>query len=44
MIVEETFRCFAKMAKLSDVTIKMAATNTVNLLRKLAGPRLPNTV
>ncbi len=44
MSVEEKFRCLAKIARLNDVTIKMAATNTVSLLRKLAGPRLPNTV
>lgn len=44
MTVDAKFRCFAKMARLNDVTIKMAATATVNLLKKLAGPRLPNTV
>jgi hypothetical protein len=44
MTVEATFRCLAKIAKLSDVTMNTAATMTVSLLRKFAGPRLPNTV
>ncbi len=42
--VEAKFRCLAKMARLKDVSMKIAATTTVNLLKKLAGPRLPNTV
>ena len=32
------------MAKDRDVSIKTNAVMTVNLLRKFAGPRLPNTV
>ena len=44
MTVDAKFRCLAKMARLNDVTMKIAATTTVNLLKKLAGPRLPNTV
>lgn len=44
MTVDEKFRCFAKIARLKEVTMKMAATTTVSLLKKLAGPRLPNTV
>jgi hypothetical protein len=44
MTVEEKFRCFAKIARLNEVTMKIAATTTVSLLKKLAGPRLPNTV
>ena len=44
MIVEEKVRSLARMARLSEVTMKTIATTTVNLLRKFAGPRLPNTV
>ena len=44
MTVEEKFRCLAKMAKVRDVTMNTEAMTTVNLLKKFAGPRLPNTV
>ena len=44
MTVEEKFRCFARMARLNEVSMNTAATMTVSLLRKLAGPRLPKTV
>ena len=44
MTVEENVRSLAMMARLNEVTMKMAATTTVNLLKKLAGPRLPKTV
>lgn len=44
MTVEEKFCCFAKIARLNEVTMNIAATTTVSLLKKLAGPRLPNTV
>ena len=44
MTVEEKFRSFARMAKDKDVNINTKAVMTVNLLRKLAGPRLPKTV
>jgi hypothetical protein len=44
MIVEENVRSLAMMDKLNEVSMKMAATTTVNLLKKLAGPRLPKTV
>ena len=44
MTVEENVRSFAKIARLSAVSMKTAATATVNLLKKLAGPRLPKTV
>ena len=42
--VEEKFRSLARIARLSEVIMNTAATPTVSLLRKLAGPRLPNTV
>ena len=44
MTVEEKLRSFARIARLNEVNMKTAATTTVNLLRKLAGPRLPKTV
>ena len=44
MTVEAKFRSFAMMAKDNEVNMKTNAVMTVNLLRKLAGPRLPNTV
>jgi len=44
MTVDEKFRCFARMARLNEVSMNTAATMTVSLLRKLAGPRLPKTV
>lgn len=44
MTVDEKFCCLARIARVNEVTMKMAATTTVSLLKKLAGPRLPNTV
>lgn len=44
MTVEEKFRSFARIAKVSEVNMNTKAVMTVNLLRKFAGPRLPNTV
>ena len=44
MTVEEKFRSFAKIARVKDVNINTKAVMTVNLLKKFAGPRLPNTV
>ena len=44
MTVEEKFRSFAMMANDNEVNMKTNAVMTVNLLRKFAGPRLPNTV
>ena len=44
MTVEENVRSLASIARLSEVSMKMAATTTVNLLKKFAGPRLPKTV
>lgn len=44
MTVEEKFRSFAKMARVNEVNINTKAVMTVNLLKKFAGPRLPNTV
>ena len=44
MTVEEKVRSLASIARPSEVSMKMAATTTVNLLKKLAGPRLPKTV
>jgi hypothetical protein len=44
MTVEENVRSLAMMARLNEVIMKIAATTTVNLLKKLAGPRLPKTV
>jgi hypothetical protein len=44
MTVDENACSFARMARKSEVSIKTAATATVNLLKKLAGPRLPKTV
>ena len=44
MTVEEKFRSLARMANDRDVNINTKAVMTVNLLRKFAGPRLPNTV
>lgn len=44
MTVEEKFRSFAKMARVKEVNINTKAVMTVNLLKKFAGPRLPNTV
>lgn len=41
---EENVRSLASIARLNDVSMKIAATTTVNLLKKFAGPRLPNTV
>ena len=37
MTVEEKVRSFARIARLSEVTMKTTATTTVNLLRKFAG-------
>mgnify|MGYP003441918999 FL=1 len=42
--VDAKFRSFAMMANDNEVNMKTNAVMTVNLLRKLAGPRLPNTV
>ena len=44
MTVEAKLRSFARIARLNEVSMKTDATITVNLLKKLAGPRLPNTV
>lgn len=44
MTVEEKFRSFARMARVKEVNMNTNAVMTVNLLRKFAGPRLPNTV
>ena len=44
MTVEAKFRSLARMAKERDVNMNTKAVMTVNLLRKFAGPRLPNTV
>ena len=44
MTVDSKVRCLAKIASVNEVIMKIAATTTVSLLRKLAGPRLPNTV
>lgn len=44
MTVEEKLRSFAIIARDNDVNMKTNAVMTVNLLRKFAGPRLPNTV
>jgi len=37
-------RSFARIARLNEVSMNTDATMTVNLLKKFAGPRLPNTV
>ena len=44
MTVEEKVRSFARMARDNEVNINTKAVITVNLLKKFAGPRLPNTV
>lgn len=44
MTVEEKVRSLARIAKDNDVNINTNAVITVNLLKKFAGPRLPNTV
>ena len=44
MTVEEKFRSLAKIARVKEVNINTKAVMTVNLLKKFAGPRLPNTV
>jgi hypothetical protein len=44
MTVDEVFACLDKRAKLRDVSINTIAAPTVTLLRKVPGPRLPNTV
>ena len=44
MTVDENVCSFARIASLKEVNMKTAATTTVNLLRKFAGPRLPKTV
>lgn len=44
MTVEEVLACFESKAKLREVSMKMMAVPTVTLLRKVPGPRLPNTV
>jgi hypothetical protein len=44
MTVDEKVRFFARTASEREVSIKTNAVTTVNLLKKFAGPRLPNTV
>ena len=44
MTVEAKLRSFARMARDKEVNMNTNAVMTVNLLKKLAGPRLPNTV
>jgi hypothetical protein len=42
--VEDVFACLESTAKLREDSMKMIAAPTVTLLRKVPGPRLPNTV
>lgn len=42
--VEEKLRSLARMASDNEVNMNTKAVITVNLLKKFAGPRLPNTV
>ena len=44
MTEEEMLSRLESSARESDVSMKITAATTVTLLRKLAGPRLPNTV
>lgn len=44
MTVEEKLRSLARMASDNEVNMNTKAVITVNLLKKFAGPRLPNTV
>ena len=44
MMTEPPTYCEEKMANTNEVTIKMPAAAVVSLLRKLPGPRGPNTV
>ena len=44
MTVDEVWACLESNAKLREVSINIIAVPTVTLLRKVPGPRLPNTV
>jgi hypothetical protein len=44
MMTEPPTYCEEKIANTNEVTIKMPAAAVVSLLRKLPGPRGPNTV
>jgi hypothetical protein len=42
--VEDVFACLESTAKLREDSMNTIAAPTVTLLRKVPGPRLPNTV